>query len=303
MSIDLQQFISNPFTVRFVSRLARVLPPSMGYPICDRMGTWAATRRRSSLTRAVRLNQWMARGANLNSEALDQAVRETLQNNVRDLYDLYRQLDHPEETWRRICLSPLAEDLVNRPEFGGRGLMLVGVHLSAFDAVGLSMHYHGAKGLVLTIPDPQGGRRVEYERRKRTGMKILPASLNILRQAVQYLEQGGLVVTAVDRPVAEARLRPRFFGHPSHLSTHSIYLALKARVPIVVMAVIRQRDGKYKIVNSEFIEMEAHASHETAMLQNTERVLKQAESLIRQAPQQWNIPLPIWPELLGDVPS
>ena len=303
MSIDLQRLIDNPLTVRFVSALARIIPPPLGYPICDRLGKWVATRHESSLTQAVRLNQWMARGANLTKEELDDVLQETLQNNVRDLYDLHRQLDHPEETWRRTCSNPLAEELVRRPEFAGRGLMLVGVHMSGFDAVVLSMHRRGAQGLVLTIPDPQGGRRVEFEMRRRTGMKILPASLETLRQAVAYLKRGGLVLTAIDRPVAAARLHPRFFGQPSHLSTHFIYLALKARVPVVTMAVIRQQDGKYKIVDSEFLEMESHADHETAMLQNAERVLKQAERFIRLAPQQWNVPLPVWPELLGKVPG
>jgi lauroyl/myristoyl acyltransferase len=181
--------------------------------------------------------------------------------------------------------------------------MLVSIHLSSFDSILLSMHHRGAKGLLLTIPNPQGGRRVEYEMRSSTGMKILPASLNSFRQAVRHLKQGGLVVTAIDRSVPGVRLRPRFFGQPAQLSTHHIYLALKARVPVVVMAVIRQPDGKYKIVGSELMEIEQHTDHESTVLHNAERVLEKAESFIRQAPQQWNVPLPIWPELLGEVPN
>ncbi len=302
MAIDLQQIINSPYTVRFVSALARVVPPSLGYPICDWIGKWAAARRDSSVTRAVRLNQWMARGASLGREELDKAVQETLQNNVRDLYELYQSLDRPEAMWSRICLNSLAEELLRRPEFSDRGLLIAGLHLSGFDSVVMTLVRRGGRGLVLTIPNPQGGRRVEYEMRKRTGMNILPATVDTLRQTIRHLEKGGVVLTAIDRPVLDIRLHPKFFGHPAFLPTHHIFLATRARVPVVIMGVLRQKDGQYRVVSSDLIEMEHHADHEHEALQNAETVLRQAENFIRQAPQQWNVPLPIWPELMERVP-
>ncbi len=255
------------------------------------------------MTRAVRVNQWMARGARLEKEALDAAVRETLQNNARDIYNLYHSLERPDTVWQRIRLNPLAKNLIQRPEFSNRGLVIVGIHLSGFDSVLMAMTRQGVKALVLTIPDPQGGRRVEFEMRQRTGMNILPASLEALRQAVRHLERGGLVVTGIDRPVDKPRLQPRFFGHPAPLPTHHIFLASKARVPVVLMAAIRQKDGKYQLLCTEPMEMEPADNYESGILQNAERVLQQAEEFIRLAPQQWNVPLPVWPDLVNRVPS
>lgn len=303
MVIDLQQIINSPFTVRFVSVVAWALPPILGYPLCDLIGSWAATRRESQVTRAVRLNQWVARGASLEQEELDKAVRETLRNNARDLYDLYHYLHRPLAVKRRICLNPLAAELTRRPEFAGRGLVIVGIHLSNFDMVLQSICRQGLKPLILTIPNPQGGRRVEYEQRKRTGMNLVPASLAALRQAVRHLERGGLVLTGIDRPVTDPRLKPKFFGEPAPLPTHHIHLAMKARVPVVLMAAIRQKDGTYNVLSSEILEMEQGADYETAILHNAQRVLSQAEHFIRLAPQQWNVPLPVWPGLLDKLPS
>lgn len=302
MAIDLQQLINSPFTVRFVSAVAHAIPSVVGYPVCNLIGSWVASRRQSKVTQAVRLNQWMARGASLEIGMLDEAVRETLRNNVRDLYELYHHLQKPEAMQRRICLDALASELVKRPEFAGRGLLIAGIHLSNFDSIMQSLCRQGINPLVLTIPDPQGGRRVEYEMRKRMGINLVPASVGALRQAVRHLEQGGLVLTGIDRPVADTRLRPRFFGQPAPLPTHHIFLAMKARVPVMIMAAIRQADGKYNVLSSEHMEMEQCPDHETGILQNAERVLKQAESFIRLAPQQWNVPLPVWPELLKNVP-
>jgi KDO2-lipid IV(A) lauroyltransferase len=159
------------------------------------------------------------------------------------------------------------------------------------------------KPLVLTIANPQGGRQMEYEIRKRTGMNLVPASLASMRQAATHLQHGGLVVTGMDRPISEPRIRPRFFGRPAALPMHPIYLALKAGVPLRVLYVTLQADRKYYVRSSELIEMERHPDREIESLQNTETVLSIAEKFIRQAPGQWSVALPVWPDLMSLVPS
>lgn len=303
MSIDLQQVINSPFAINLVSNAGRIIPAGIGYPVCDFLGTWMAARRDSKLTRAVRANQWVVRGANLEIKALDQAVQETLRNNARDLYNLYHYIQNPEAVQRMIVLNPLACELAGRPEFADRGLVIVGLHLSNFDLILQSICRQGFKAMVLTIPDPQGGRRVEYETRLRAGMNLVPASVGALKQAVKYLEQGGMVLTGIDRPVPGLKHHPKFFGYPASLPIHHISLATKACAPVVVMAAIQQADGKYHVMSSEPIEMEHDPDHGRGILRNAEKVLEQAETFIRLAPQQWNVSLPVWPELLDIVPG
>jgi lauroyl/myristoyl acyltransferase len=302
MKLDLQQIINNPFAVRLAFFLGKSIPPRIGYPLCNAIGNWSATRHNSKVTQAVRINQWVVRGANLDKETLDQAVRETLQNNVRDLYNLYHYVQRPEATQRLIHLNPLARTLVERPEFAERGLVIVGLHLSSFDLILQSMCQQGFKAMVITLPDPQGGRLIEYEMRKKTGMNLIPASMRALRQAVRHLERGGMVLTGMDRPVPDSKYCPRFFERPAPLPIDYIYLASKAHVPVVIMAAIQQTDGKYHVLSSEPIEMESDSNRERGILHNAERVLKQAEVFIRLAPQHWNVPLPVWPDLLESVP-
>lgn len=302
MSIELQQIINSRIAVSFVSLIGRVTPPRIGYPICDIIADWIATRRDSKLTQAVRANQWVVRGANLEKEALDKAIRETFHNNAHNLYDLYHYIQSPEAAQRMISLNPVARELFEQPEFGARGLVIAGLHLSNFDFILQSMSRRGLKAVVLTIPDPQGGRRAEYEIRRKTGMNVVPVSVSALRQAIKHLEQGGMVLTGIDRPISDPRFHPKFFSCPASLPTHYSYIASKARVPVVIMAAIQQADGKYHVMNSEPMEMEQYSDHATGNLQNAERVLRRAEAFIRLAPQQWNMFLPVWPEMLEKVP-
>lgn len=303
MSLDVQQVINSPYTVKLASLLARITPPGIAHPVCDFLGNWMAARRESQVTRAVRTNQWVARGGRLESTALDHAVAETLRSNARDIYSLYHNLENPETIQRMIVINPLGRELVERPAFAERGLLIVGVHLSNFDLILQSICRQGFNAMVLTIPDPKGGRRVEYEIRRRTGMNLVPASLGGLKKAVKHLEQGGMVLTGMDRPIRDPKHRPMFFGHPASLPTHHIALATKACVPVVVMAAIQQADGKYHVMSSEPMEMEHDSDHGKEIVRNAEKVLKQAETFIQLAPHQWNVSLPVWPELLDIVPG
>jgi phosphatidylinositol dimannoside acyltransferase len=303
MSVNLQQIINSQLSVSLVSILGRVIPPPMGFAICDFLGTLIASRRDSPLTRAVRTNQWLARGARLEKRELDRAVLETLRNNARDIYTLYHNIQHPQRVQRMVVMDSRGRELINRAEFAQRGLVVVGLHLSNFDLILQSSTQQGFKAMTLTIPNPQGGRRVEYEMRKRVGMNLVPTSLSTLKQAVQHLECGGTVLTGLDHPVQDPKHCPTFFGYPASLPTHHIWLALKAKVPVVIMATVQQGDGKYHQMSSDPIEMEYDADPSKIIVRNAERVLKQAEMFIQMAPQQWNVPLPVWPELLDVTPG
>jgi len=302
MAIDLQHIINSQFGVKLVSFIGRTIPSSLGYRIANLVAGWIATRRQSKLIRAIRTNQWVIRGAGPDKEALDQAVLDTLKSTARSLYSLYHYVHDPKAIHNMVDLNPVARGLVERPEFSDRGLILVGLHLSNFDFVLQSMCMQGLKAFVLTIPDPQGGQRMEYEMRKKTGMNLVPASVSAMRNAVKYLKQGGVVLTGMDRPVFDPKVRLRFFGWPSSLPTHHIHLAVKAGVPVMIVAARLGMDGRYHVTTSEPIEMESDPDHEKGVVRNAERVLKEAEKFILQAPEQWSMSLPVWPDLMDNVP-
>jgi lauroyl/myristoyl acyltransferase len=156
----------------------------------------------------------------------------------------------------------------------------------------------GMQPLVLTIPDPQGGRRVEFEKRRQTGMNLVPASIGALRSAISHLKRGGIVLTGIDRPVPDPKDCPRFFGRPAALPIHHAFLAAKAGVPVQIVVTQLQADRKYHVLCSEPIELEGGTA-----LQNAEKVLSIAEDFIRQAPAQWSVPLAVWPEAVGLAPQ
>jgi lauroyl/myristoyl acyltransferase len=303
MAIDLQRVTNSRLGVKLISFIGQTLPPSIGYRFANLVAGWIATRRQSPLVRGIRVNQWVSRGKGPDKEALDQAVHETLKNIARSLYSLYHYIHKPKAFHDLVDLNPVSRELLERPEFSDRGLIVAGVHLSNFDYVLQSMCMQGMKAFALTIPDPQGGSRLEFEMRKKTGLNVVPASLGAIRQAIKHLEMGGIVLTGIDRPVFGSKFHPIFFGHASSLPTHHIHIAMKAKVPVLIVAAGLGADGRYQVTTSEPIEMEFGSEHGKAIVWNAERVLKEMEGFISQAPEQWSMTLPVWPDLMETVPE
>jgi KDO2-lipid IV(A) lauroyltransferase len=301
--VDLQQIINSSLSLRLVSNLAQRLSPRVGYRMAYLVVDQIAHQRNSKVVQAIRANQWVIHGEVLDGNDLDRVVRESLRFWARSIFDLYHYIHDPIATNQLIVLDSSFQKLARRAEFDRSGLMIVGLHLSNFDLILQWLGRQGMKPLALTIPNPQGGRRMEYEMRKRIGIKLLPASLGAFRQGIRHLQQGGMVVTGIDRPISKPQICPRFFGRPAALPMHPIFLATKARVPIVIATTSLQQDEKYHVFASDFIEMDPHPDPEVEMLRNAEKVLSIAEEFIRQAPQQWSMPLPVWPEVMDLVPN
>ena len=298
MGIDLQQVINSLLGLRLVSSLAQRLPPRLGHRLASELADQIVRRRDSQIVRAVRANQWVVNGVKLKGDAMDQVVRATLRNTAHSLFDLYHYSHDMEATRQRIVFDSSFQKIAGRSEFEEQGLMIAGLHLSNFDLVLQFLCRDGMKGLVLTLPEPKGGRRLEYDIRKRIGMNLLPASVGSFRQALKHLQQGGLVLTGIDRPIENPEVYPRFFGRLAALPVHHIFLASKARVPVVITVTYLWQDGKYHILASDPIDMDPYPNLDEALLRNAEKVLAVAEEYIRRAPQQWTVPLPVWPQVM-----
>lgn len=303
MTIDLQQVINSSLSLRLISSLAHNLPPRLGYQMAYGLAEQVARQRNSDLVRAMRVNQWVASGQSLQGEVLEQALRKTLRYSAHSLFDLYHYSSDFEATRQLLVFDASFDAITRRPEFDRRGLLIAGLHLSSFDLVLQWVCKNGLEPLVLTIPHPQGARQVEYEIRRRTGMNLIPASVAAFRQALKHLQRGGMVLTGIDRPIEKPEVSPHFFGHPAALPVHHIFLAMKARVPVIITAPYLRPDGKYHIFASESIEMDSHTNAAQETIRNAEKVLAVAEGFIRRSPQQWSVPLPIWPQYMDLIPG
>jgi len=176
----------------------------------------------------------------------------------------------------------------------GRGLMVLGSHSSNFDLCGIAFaHYAPVPVQALSLADPPPGYQIINDLRSRARGTLTPITPQTLREAIERLRSGGIVLTGVDRPVPGANSPVTFFGQPACLPTG--YIRIPLITDCLVMTLSFVWDGvSYRIRANPPMEMERTGDRERDVVVNVQRVLAQIEDFVRAAPDQWMVFLPVW---------
>jgi phosphatidylinositol dimannoside acyltransferase len=300
--MNLQTILNSKQAGRVALFLSRHIPPSVGYRLARFAAARIAANPETPMVQAIRANQWVVCGGNFTASQLDQAVLECLGCVSRSFFELFRYLNEPARLDEMVIFDSRAQELLQRGRQTERGVVACGLHMGNFDLVIRLAAHKGAHILGLSLPEANEAIEWQHALRRQVGVEILPASIANLRQLIRRLQAGEMVITGIDHPRPGLNYHPVFFGRPAQLPTHHIYLAQKARVPIVLLTSVLEDDGRYHVYTSDFIEMTVCGDHDLDMKQNAERVMQAAEALIALAPRQWTVFQPVWPQVLEEIP-
>jgi len=303
MKLDPRTIINSPLGLNLADFIGRYTPDWLGRRIALFAADRISARKGWKMVRAARCNQWIASGGQLDPDSLNKVVADNFRSIACSVYDLYHNINKPATFLRLIEPDPIAIQLVQRPEFSDRGLVVAGIHMSNFDMAFQVGGLSGIKALVVTLPELNAGYQIQTNMRSKNGLSMVQASVGSLKHAVDHLKAGGLIITGIDRPDDSYLYRPKFFGRPAAIPIHHIFLALKSHVPIIVAAIHKQSDGKYHFLFSEPIEMQPHPDRNTEILLNAEMILRVSEGFICRDPSQWAMTFPVWPDAMDQVPE
>ncbi|MEN4010492.1 MAG: lysophospholipid acyltransferase family protein [Bellilinea sp.] len=298
---NLQQFTNSRFAVWLALGLSRYSPRWLGYRIADLAAAMVASRQRSPMVRALRANQQVISADALHGTALQRRAGEVFRLHLRGLYDFYHNLDRPQEILRQVDFHPYFADVFERVKSGSHPALFLSPHTSNFDLAGRALALRGLDFQVLSFPQPPSGYQMQNRLRAVPGIEVTPMSVGAAQQARQRLRAGGVVLTGLDRPLADARLRPRFFGRPAPLPVAYAHLALHTGVPMYVVACVSPEPARYRLVCSPPIQPQPYPDRDEELIRNAESVLAEAEKIIAAYPQQWAMFYPVWPETLDQA--
>lgn len=289
--------------------LGRVVPPSLGLRLADWIGRGLSRQRGQAMVRAVRCNQWVVSGGQLNGPALDRAVRDTFSHTAYTLYTYYHQLSQVKDGVSKAVILDLPQkflEILLDAQASQTGLIVVGLHMGNFDlimqaAARLAGEQANLRGLVLSFPEPGKGYQWQNKLRQQPNLEIIPASLAAIRKAEQWLAGGGVVLSGLDRPLPDMKYRPHFFGRPASLPVLHVPLALRSKAPVLVVAVLLQPDKTYQLMISDLYKMKEYPDRQKEILVNAETLLEAGENFIRRSPQQWSMYYPVWPDAVAEM--
>jgi len=255
---------------------------------------------------AVRDNQRQVLGPDVTAAELHRATYYVLRGAARNYYEMFHNIGrgrvNVENFHPPVRLLPEAEANIRAALETGRGLLLLGCHMSNFDMSGMAFsQYAPSPVLVLALADPPPGFELFNELRRKGGAHIMPISPRSLREALVILREGGLVLTGIDRPVAAEGPPVEFFGAPSALPSGYVRIPLKTNSLVCTLCTYYE-EGEYHIHINPPLEMEYTGDRDLDVTHNLRRILAEIEAFIRREPQQWMMFVRVWPELSQNTP-
>jgi lauroyl/myristoyl acyltransferase len=251
----------------------------------------------SVLARAARSNQYVVSGGTLTGPALEEAARENVRNMGRFLYDLYHVLGDTDAEADLIVRAETFLSFVEREKREGP-FVYTGAHFGNFDLVGRALGRSGWTMQLLSVAGPNAGYEWQNDYRAEAGFDVTPVSVESLKQAARRLDAGRSVLTGHDRPLIRPdKVMPHFFGHAAPMPLLHVRLAMRAKVPVIVLCGPRDSDGRYRLAASDPIPMIGDKPTPETLLVNAERCLAPVEKWITEAPAQWAMPHRVWPDL------
>lgn len=292
-------FFSKGWPTRLGFYLGKYLPPRGGRHVAALASRLMVTFK-PDVYWNVRANLRHVLGPEVSDKELDRTLYRLISNSNRGYYELFHNVGrgrvNVEEFYPPVRLTDAAKTYLDQAIASGRGLFILGAHMSNFDLawIGLSQ-YVPVPMQALSLADPPAGFEFFNRLREKGNVIITPISPGALRDAMARLRQGGVVITGVDRPVNEGNEPVEFFGATAYLPTGYIRIPLRTDCLVITVAAYYE-DGVYNVVANPPMTMERTGDPAADFTVNLRRVLAEIETLIRRHPDQWFMFIPVWPE-------
>jgi KDO2-lipid IV(A) lauroyltransferase len=200
-----------------------------------------------------------------------------------------------------VHVTTEAKEVVQELKGRTGGTVLVFPHLSSFDLGGLAISPYIPEVQILTLAQPSPGFQMLNDLRRSTGasVAVTPLSSAALRQALKLLRRGGAVSIAGDRPVSEQDEPVPFFGQPARVPSGHVRLALRTGAVVALCYCVFSPERETYVMHVDPpLEMIRTGDRDREIRLNMERVLGALEAVIRRWPEQWQMFVPVWPELM-----
>jgi lauroyl/myristoyl acyltransferase len=297
--MNLYQLVSDsPSVLRLMLFLSQRVPRGVGHGLA-RASSSIVSWTKPAIYRIVEANLRQVVGPVADQQSLDRTTRQVFYHFIRAYFDLFRALRlFPEGLSELVECPQASRAAADSLRNSGRGTVLVFPHLGSFDLGGLALVPYMPEAQVITFPDPPALFEMTNELRQRGGINVMPSSPATLRQAIRLLRRGGVVSIAGDRPISELDEPVSFFGRPARVPSGHVRLALQTDAAMVVTyCVLSPETQKYAVHLEPPMELARTGNRAEEIQINMRRLLDTLEAVIGRWPEQWQMFVPVWPEL------
>jgi KDO2-lipid IV(A) lauroyltransferase len=175
----------------------------------------------------------------------------------------------------------------------GRGVFILTGHLGCWELLGgwlareLSAHGLAGLGVVTgTVRNPPVDRLLQG-RRRALGMTVLPRHEGA-GPLLRYLKAGGVVAVLQDQNTQVQNVEVPFFGEPAPTPAGLAKLALRYRIPVLPVAIARdRRSNRHLVVHRPAMAFKESSDPDEQVKDFLIRCNAELEKFIRRNPTEW----------------
>ncbi len=303
MRVRLQDITSSQVVTRLGLFIARHMSRRAGYGLARLVANQIA-RRKPEIYRTVEANLRHILGPDVDTATVERMTWQVFYHAGQTYYDFFHAIGAPREEVRAaVAIPPELIRQVKAIIETGRGILLLGTHMSNFDLTGLALGAYDLPIQMLSLANPVSGFRVLNRLRALTGFEVTPITPESLRGAIRRLRTGGIVLTGVDRPIPQDREWVEFLGRPAYLPVGPTRLALLTDAVVFVGSCHYDAEKGYALEYTGPVEMVRSGDRQADIMTNTRRIAAIVETYVRAHPDQWMMFHPFWPDYEADRAS
>lgn len=281
------------FPLKFAILIVQVLPIRFGRLLADCGGDMyflLSTRRREIVTGNLK----RISGVKEESHTLQDKTRQVFRNVARNYLDLTRvskmnlnSLDGKItiEGWQNLVQAQSRK----------KGVILATAHLGNFELGTQAMVNRGITMTIL-VEDFHSNPILWHiaKLRQRKGVRILPITIQGMKDGYYDLIRGGTVTIACDRDILGNGIKIKFMGEETTLPFGAVSLAMRTGAALVPIFSVRTPDNFTSIYIEPPLDLVDNNNREESLRDNMEKLAAVMEKYIRKYPEQWAILEPFW---------
>jgi KDO2-lipid IV(A) lauroyltransferase len=177
-----------------------------------------------------------------------------------------------------------------------RGVIMAVGHIGNWELMGARIALAGVG--VSSIAKAQSNTLLDdyiIKTRQAAGINSIP-KLSFLRPVLRAFEHNQLVSFFIDQNAGSAGLPIKLFGRETRIARGAAEFALKTDTPVVFGYIVRETQGRQRIVISEEITLSRSGDKAVDLMTNTTTFIGLIQAVIQKHPDQW-----LWMHKLWDT--
>ena len=170
----------------------------------------------------------------------------------------------------------------------GRGYLFISAHLGSWELMGPFMAMAGGHKVAVVVrpfDSPRVDRAID-RLRTAVGVKTIPKD-KAGGAIIRHLKDGYRVGVMLDQSPRENGVPVTFFGAPCWATVAPVMIAVRAKVPILPLSLVRDAGGRYVLRLYPPIELERTGNLRADLVRNSQRCQDAIERMVRAHPEQW----------------